>query len=87
MADCGHAVAKIHYPGEQNPGTLIYLKTTLIDGLSLKVLGYKGKHPDFPDQTTADQFFDEEQFEAYRELGYVIGSEMIDGVDLANLLA
>jgi len=26
-------------------------------------------HPDFPHQTTLDQFFDEEQFEAYRELG------------------
>jgi hypothetical protein len=27
---------------------------------------------DFPNQTTADQFFDEEQLEAYRELGMAI---------------
>jgi len=42
----------------------------MIDALSLKAKGYKGAYPDFPDQSTADQFFDEEQFEAYRELGY-----------------
>jgi hypothetical protein len=26
-------------------------------------------HPEFPHQTTLDQFFDEEQFEAYHQLG------------------
>jgi hypothetical protein len=30
---------------------------------------YRGNHPAFPHQTTLDQFFDEEQFEAYRQLG------------------
>lgn len=33
---------------------------------------YKARHPDFPHQTTADQFFDEEQFECYRALGYTV---------------
>ena len=47
--------------------------------------GYKGAHPDFPDQTTADQFFDEEQFEAYRELGYRIAEQMIGELDLETL--
>ena len=32
--------------------------------------GYKGAHPDFPHESTADQFFEPEQFEAYREAGY-----------------
>ncbi len=50
--------------------TSIYLTTALCKGLRLKLLGYKGANPDFPDQSTADQFFDEEQFEAYREFGY-----------------
>jgi hypothetical protein len=26
-------------------------------------------HPDFPHQSTINQFYDEEQFEAYRQLG------------------
>ena len=30
---------------------------------------YRDTHPDFPHQTTLDQFFDEEQFEVYRQLG------------------
>ncbi|TAJ93821.1 MAG: hypothetical protein EPO31_06465 [Gammaproteobacteria bacterium] len=34
---------------------------------------YKSRHPDFPHQSTADQFFDEQQFEAYRALGFLVG--------------
>jgi hypothetical protein len=34
---------------------------------------YKSKNPDFPHQSTADQFFDESQFECYRALGYRVG--------------
>jgi len=33
---------------------------------------YKETNPDFPHQTTADQFFDEAQFECYRALGYQV---------------
>lgn len=75
FADAGHFVAQVHYPDGQS-GVLIYMKTTLIEGLSMKALSYAGANPAFPDQTTADQFFDEEQFEAYRELGYKIASKM-----------
>ena len=42
--------------------------------VSLDVLGYKGAHPTFPDESTADQFFDETQFESYRALGYDVAS-------------
>ena len=57
-------------------------------GLDLLLRGYKGANRDFPDQTTADQFFDEEQFEAYRELGYHLAGTLIDdrSVDLEGLL-
>jgi hypothetical protein len=30
---------------------------------------YRSVHADFPHQSTLDQFYDEEQFEAYRQLG------------------
>jgi Patatin-like phospholipase len=39
------------------------------------VLNYFKRHPQFPHQTTADQYFDEVQFEAYRMLGEHIGKQ------------
>ena len=33
------------------------------------VLSYHTQHPVFPHDSTADQFFDETQFESYRRLG------------------
>ena len=68
-------------PG-QMPATadLFYVKTTLVKGLSEDIYAYGRSHPDFPDQTTADQFFDETQFEAYRELGFLIGRQLDMGL-------
>ena len=72
--------------GLRESGTLILVKTTMVRGLSLETRGYKGEHPAFPDESTADQFFDEQQFEAYRELGFRIGSEMVAGARLKDLV-
>ena len=33
---------------------------------------YKNLHPDFPHESTGDQFFDETQFECYRALGFSV---------------
>jgi len=77
FAERGWIVGTITYC-DQSQGVLIYLKTTMVENLGLKTKGYAGSNPDFPDQSTADQFFDEDQFEAYRELGYRLGSDMID---------
>lgn len=33
-------------------------------------------HKKFPHETTADQFFDENQFEAYRHQGYKVAAKM-----------
>ena len=33
---------------------------------------YKSRNPSFPHETTADQFFSEEQFECYRALGFEV---------------
>ena len=38
---------------------------------------YKALHPHFPHETTADQFFDEIQFESYRALGYMIAERAL----------
>ena len=36
------------------------------------------RNPTFPHQSTADQFFDEGQFEAYRSLGQHIGEKVLN---------
>ncbi len=37
---------------------------------------YKNYHPDFPHESTVDQFFDEKQWEAYKTLGEEIGTDL-----------
>ena len=86
FSERGHIKGTIVYP-DKTESTLILLKTTMIQGLGLLLKGYKGAHPDFPDQSTADQFFDEEQFEAYRELGYEIAKRMIEDDERVGLKA
>jgi len=82
----------IVYPaetGQSNPGkgTLIYVKTSMIEGLSADIYAYRSQDPSFPNDTTADQFFDEAQFEAYRELGYQIGDALSKEISPAKLAA
>jgi hypothetical protein len=66
------AVGKVHYEDVDYgavPGTLVYLKPSLTGDEPADVLHYATQHPDFPHETTADQFFSESQFESYRALG------------------
>jgi hypothetical protein len=67
-------LCRIHYPdaGTGCPagtGLLLYLKLSVTGNEPELIRRYWTLHPDFPHQTTLDQFFGEEQFEAYRELG------------------
>jgi hypothetical protein len=59
-----------------DPGILIYLKPVLDPSLSVDLDQYHLAHDDFPQQSTANQFFDESQFESYRRLGV----EIIDNI-------
>ncbi|HHJ15472.1 MAG TPA: hypothetical protein ENJ80_02125 [Gammaproteobacteria bacterium] len=68
-AERGYIMSTIIYP-DNSQGRLLYLKTTFFEQLSADLYGYKKTHPQFPDEPTSDQFFDEKQFEAYRELGF-----------------
>lgn len=70
-----YAVGSIEYP-DGSEGVLIYIKSSVTGDESEDLLAYRRKNPTFPDQTTADQFFDEDQFESYRELGYLIGKKV-----------
>ena len=70
------AVGRIEYP-EGDFGYLLYFKASLTGDEPEHLNEYKVKHPQYPHQTTADQWFDEQQFEAYRELGYHVGKQAL----------
>lgn len=59
---------RIHYP-DRSIGLLLYIKLSTTGNEAEMIKRYRLTHPDFPHQSTLDQFFDEEQFEAYRQLG------------------
>ena len=72
----------IDYHDDQEQGVLLYLKSSLVKPAlheePADVLEYAMRAREFPHQTTAYQFFDESQFESYRQLGFHIGKLAID---------
>jgi hypothetical protein len=66
------AVGDIDY-GNGEMGMLFYLKASMTGHENVYIRTYRDSNASFPHQGTGDQFFDEEQFEAYRALGYRIG--------------
>ena len=63
------AVGSIKYL-DGSKGTLVYIKSSLTGDENEDVLEYHAGAPQFPHETTADQWFSESQFESYRALGY-----------------
>ena len=78
------AVGRIHYPGESEPGHLLYLKSSVTGDEDEVIREYRHGQPSFPHEATADQFFDEGQFEAYRSLGQHIGEEALEHLPRAG---
>jgi hypothetical protein len=84
--DCpGYHEGTIHYPqGKITPafvGKLVVIKPTRLplEKLGADLYSYARKEERFPQQSTADQFFDESQFESYRALGKDITLAWLDG--------
>ncbi len=75
------AVGDIHYEklDRRLPrGTILYLKPSLTGNEPTDVERYAAENPAFPHHSTADQFFDESQFESYRMLGQHIGKMVFE---------
>jgi len=76
------ALATIHYSAvDQNSrdGQLLYIKPMFLGHESPDVASYHASHPEFPHQSTAEQWFDESQTESYRMLGLHTIDEMFRG--------
>ncbi|PYT01101.1 MAG: hypothetical protein DMF63_04750 [Acidobacteria bacterium] len=68
------AVAEITYPervnGKRLKGTLLYMRPAYYETEYTDIKYYAEANLTFPHQSTADQMYDEKQFEAYRGLGF-----------------
>ena len=74
------AVGRILYP-DGAVGVLLYVKASMTGDEKDYILDYKKRNPSFPHETTGDQFFSEEQFEAYRALGFHMVEHFFDQDD------
>jgi hypothetical protein len=62
----------VTFSGKTTPegtGLLLYIKLSVTGNETGLIKRYRMNNSAFPHQTTLDQFFDQEQFEAYRQLG------------------
>jgi hypothetical protein len=80
-------VARVRYPAELLPtglareALLVVIKPTVTQFAPLDVKLYANTKPQFPQQPTGDQFFDEGQWESYRKLGLEIGLRLFGAWD------
>jgi len=71
-------VARVKYDGRPETGSVIvFLKPSLMDDVPVDIMNYHRANADFPQQSTADQFFDEAQWESYRRLGEHIAGKVL----------
>ncbi|MDV6342265.1 hypothetical protein R2103_10865 [Nitrosomonas sp. Is24] len=75
--------AKTEFKNEKD-GILIYMKLSFpvsAESRAIDVLNYAALNNQFPHESTLDQWFSEEQFEAYRQIGYLIGEDAAQLID------
>jgi hypothetical protein len=72
-------------PAAREKGVLIYIKSSVSGDESDYVTAYKSANKDFPQESTMEQLFSEEQFEAYRALGEHIARRFVGGDDAPSV--
>ena len=74
------AIGRIFYENGAE-GIIVYFKASLTGDEKSYILDYKRRYAAFSHETTADQFFSEEQFELYHALGFHMVDGFFDGTD------
>lgn len=70
FAPATHTIGTLRRIGQAEPyGEIIALEANLTADVPWDVQAHAEKNAQFPDDSTLDQFFDDEQFESYRRLG------------------
>ncbi|MEW5978363.1 MAG: hypothetical protein AB1898_21410 [Acidobacteriota bacterium] len=80
-------VGTIHYDGPNgvDKGVLLYFKPSLTGDEPGDIQQYKVRNPEFPHESTGDQFYDEAQWESYRRLGEHAARSALRFVERLNL--
>ena len=78
LAERHFVLLRIHYPDrpKEEGSWLVYVKASLTGDEPVDLLRYAERDEDFPHNSTADQFYDPDRFESYRQLG----EHLIDSV-------
>jgi hypothetical protein len=80
FSQSGYSVGRIHYPaselGPVKEGKIFMVRATLVKDLPPQIYSYRAQHEEYPNESTVDQFFDETQLEAYRELGLKLTDQL-----------
>ncbi|MEM8795675.1 MAG: hypothetical protein AAGE61_08915 [Pseudomonadota bacterium] len=76
--------SRYHADGPKE-GLLIYLKSTMLDDLEHTSKGFKGANPSFPNDSTGNQFFSAQQFDAYFDVGEKIAGQMLKDTQIHEL--
>jgi hypothetical protein len=66
----------ISYPGGLT-GQLVYVRNTITAGVPWDAKAYHRADPRFPHNSTVDQFYTDQKFEAYRVLGATAGRQAV----------
>ncbi len=67
----------ILYP-DGTKGRLIYVRSVLTEGAPHDITAYHDLDPEFPHNSTGDQLYTDQRFEAYRKLGHRAGRDAVD---------
>lgn len=76
-------IGHIHYAdadGGGQDGYILYIKPSYHGTEGAGIRAYANEDESFPHDPTADQWFDESQFESYRSLGFEIVDELLSGI-------
>ena len=66
--------------GQQQIGLFIYIKSTMTGKEPLELIKYQKDNPQFPHDSTSDQFFAPSKFESYRHLGRFLGQSVFQDI-------
>lgn len=68
----------------QPDARIVVIKPRYISGVPTDLAHYHATHQQFPQEPTADQFYDEAQWESYRKLGLAITTKIFVGDDSSH---
>ena len=90
MSQKHYTVGTIHYgknkKGVEEIGYLLYIKSSMTGDEPEYLRAYRAHKESFPHESTADQFFTETQFEAYRALGDHIAETIQKDTDTVKIV-